>query len=151
MAAQRVGGTDAREHEELRRIERAARQHDLARRVERTPLAGLTAWRRVRAVEPLALQILHADRAAVLVEQHPGRQRVEHDSQAIGMAARDVEHAFARARAPVAVGGQRQIADAGGVALHQPPVVRIEQALKKPADPIHPVAVRHEGFEARCR
>src|SRR5688572_26926672 len=107
MPAQRLGGTDAREHEELRRIERASREHDLSGGVERTPLAGLVAWRRVRAVKPFAMEVLHADCAAVLVEQHPGHQRVELDSQATRMAASDVEHALACARAPVAVGGHR--------------------------------------------
>ena len=64
VAAQHVGGADARQHEELRRIEGAARENDLARRVQRAPLAGLAARRRVRAVEPFALEKLHADRAA---------------------------------------------------------------------------------------
>ena len=51
----------------------------------------------MRAVKPLALQILDADGTIVGVEQHARRQRVQLDPQPVRMARRDIEQPFARA------------------------------------------------------
>ena len=54
--------SDAREHQELGRVERAAGQDHLASRAGLAALAGVGARVRVGAVEPRTLQILDADR-----------------------------------------------------------------------------------------
>ena len=50
----------------------------------------------------------------------------------------DVEDALSRAGPRVIPGRERRVADADGVALHQPPVVRIGLALDQPPQPRQP-------------
>ena len=59
---------------------------------------------RMRAVQPLALQVFDADGAIVGIEQHARRQRVQLDPQPIRMARCDVQQPLARAHPPVPIG-----------------------------------------------
>src|SRR5262245_21739856 len=68
----------------------------------------------------------------MLVEQYSRRQRVQADREPIRMAARDVEHALARAVPPMSIRRQRQVADAGCIVVDESPIVRIERADEEP-------------------
>src|SRR4051812_37212712 len=82
------------------------------------------------AVEPLALEVLDADRAARIVEQYLRRERVQPVLQAIGSVCRDLSYPFARPDTLVILRGQRRIPQADGIVRHHPPVVRVQRAVK---------------------
>src|ERR1043165_6911390 len=123
---------DAGEHEELRRIERAAGEDDLARDPDVALLARAGARVRGGAGEARGLEVLDAGGALVLVEDDAGRQRVELDEELVGMLLHHVEHALAGAVAGAVLHRQRRVADAGRVALDEAPVVRIALAEDEP-------------------
>ena len=125
---------DAGQHQKLRRVEGAAREDDFARGIGLLRRAG--GLRRIvgGAIQPGAFEIGDADGAIALVEQHLCRQRIQFDFKPVGMAARDVEHEFARAVAGVAARGQWRVMNAKGILLDQPPVVGIALALEEPGD-----------------
>ena len=82
-----------------------------ARTSRRSPGASLGCG--MRAVEPLALQVLDAARRAVGVEQHARGQRVELDVQPVADArAATSQQPLARADAAVAARRQRRVAQA---------------------------------------
>ena len=118
--------TDA-EHQQLRRVEGAARQNHFTRRVGLPKLAGGLIRLRVGPVQPLAFQILDADRASGFVEQHARRQRVHLDFQAIGEAPLHVEDALAGAHPGMTSSRQGRIADADGAFFVLVLIIRIAQ------------------------
>src|SRR5262249_19082604 len=83
LSAQLVRRADARQHQELRRVEGAARQDHFVARLDRAPRRGERPVRRMRvgAVEMRALSDLDAGRALVGVELDPQRQRVGGDRE----------------------------------------------------------------------
>src|SRR5439155_7724855 len=72
--------TDSAQHQELRRIEGAGGENDLAARERHSRLSCSATWSFERTVEPLPLEIRHADRA-VAVENDLGRMRIELDAK----------------------------------------------------------------------
>ena len=84
VALQPLARPDARQHEELGRVEGAAGQDHLRRRADLSALARGRARLPVRPVEPLAGEVLDADCASLPVEQHPGREGVELDASRSG-------------------------------------------------------------------
>ena len=102
-----LGGiTDARQHQELRRIERTAAQDDFAFRLDQDASGrsrGLAVVR-MRLVQPFAVQVLDADGARRLgvVEDDVGDERIRPDLQVFRMGRARFEQQFARARTPAA-------------------------------------------------
>ena len=122
--------TDARQHQQLRRVECAAGKDHFARGACLPALAGGCVRLRVRAVEPFALQVLDANRALRVVEQDAGREGIELESSAIRVSRLDVEEPFASADAAMVVGRQRRVADADRALGHAAPVVGILLAVE---------------------
>src|SRR5205823_14707452 len=74
-------------------------------------------------------------------------QRVELEEELVGMSLFHVEHPLARAVAGVFLRRQRRIADAGGVALDEAPVVRVALAEDQPFEALEEGAA--QSAEAR--
>ena len=102
-------------------------------RVRLAQLARRVAGLGMGAVEPLALQVLDADRAVALVEQDSGRQRVELDAQPVGIPLGHLEQPLARAGAAVVARGERRVAHAVGIGLDDVAVVGVAGAAQEPA------------------
>ena len=101
----------------------------------------------MRTIEPLPFQVLDADRSVVLVEQHPGRKRVELEPEPVGVACRDIEDPLTRAVAPVIARRERGVADALGAVADDIDVVRIANAAQQPAQ--RAVVFRDRGARRR--
>ncbi len=121
VGAQLGGRPDAREHEQLRRVERATAQHDF------TPGAHLAQLARCRVrdgmgpVEVAALQVFDAAGRAIVIEQDARRERIRLDVQQLGMRALDLPQPLPRADAPSIRRRQRRVAQAGEAAARDGP------------------------------
>src|SRR5947207_978688 len=93
---QYVAAPNPRQHEELRRIERAAAEHDLARSLHLAEFTLCSRGLAMSAVEPLAFQVFDAGGAVVFIEQNPGDELVELDPEAVRVFLRGLQHTLAR-------------------------------------------------------
>ena len=100
--------SDAGEHQQLRRVERAAGEDDLARAAVLLLLV-VRGLRRVRigAIEIHPLPALHAHGAFVVVEDHPGGQVVHPEEQPVGILLLRIADELPRAVADAVRRGQR--------------------------------------------
>ena len=80
---------------------------------------------RVRAIQPLAAEVLHAGGPVHLVEQYPGGEGVELDLQPARIPALDVQQPLARSHTRMVVRGHRRVAETDRAFRDHAPVVGI--------------------------